>query len=169
MPDFALVSPDVEYVLATSRIRILRPHVQAEFGVATGFRQISCFVDTGAPLSILSRGLIALLGAVPRPVSVPDPFARFVGGRPAGDVPAASLLSWEGVACELLEVDLILMNSAGHVTGPLTVLAKVPLTARPHYFNDLFAILGMHFLAANAATLILNTSPWGIAGTLTIP
>jgi hypothetical protein len=55
MPSFALWSPDVEYGLTATRVRILRPYVRADVGLATGFRHFTCFLDTGAPISIVSR------------------------------------------------------------------------------------------------------------------
>jgi hypothetical protein len=64
---------------------------------------------------------------------------------------------------------MTLSNQDGVAAGPLAVRAKVPLSPRTGYFDDLFVILGMEFLSSHGGSVTLQVEPWGMSGTLVLP
>jgi hypothetical protein len=168
MPRFALSFQAFDYEIApASRLLMLRPVIEARL-TQTG-QQPHCFVDTGAALSVVSRSVAQTLPWTPRPVAN-DPIPRLRNGvLTPPPTPAAELLTWEGLPCELGELNVTLRNPrTGDLSSPLRLVAKF-VQQPSRYFNNLFVILGMVFLLDNGVKLHVQGMPWGATGHLDVP
>lgn len=166
MPRFRLSFPHVEYDVGSERLLILRPSIRAAIG-GTDLTPY-CFVDTGAPLSVVSYGVGRHLPWTPIPIAN-DPLPKYEAGVLSGTVSAADLLTWEGLRCEFGYTEVSLRDLRTGVTaGPLTLRAKFLQTPSRH-FADLFVLLGMAFLADNQGSLSVAATPFAATGHLDLP
>jgi hypothetical protein len=167
MPRYGLTIAPYQYEVAPGvLLPMLRPSVSAEVaGLAV---RPNCFLDTGAPLSVVSHTVGRLLRYTRVPVTN-NPIPKFAHGQRLPPARADELLVWEGLPCELGVVSVSLRNvTSGETSGSLRLLAKFVLTPS-RYANDAFVILGMAFLADNGAALRIDGQPWGAAGHLDVP
>lgn len=165
MPDIALDFRTVQYVTDLGiAVSAMRAFVGVEFPTQTGTTvDYDCFVDIGAPFSVLPYSLwhdrrvqwrklgsiLTLVGSSPRPV--PD------------------ALEWQGAPCDLGETEVYLIDTVSRVqTGPHRVVGKF---VRQRMRSDLefAAILGVNFEIDNNIQLVLPGPAGGASGHLSVP
>lgn len=152
MPEIALDFRARDYVtdLGTA-VRSLRAFVTIEIGSVRPL----CFLDTGAPFSIVSHSVAQriawrLLGN-----------ALFHQGKPAP-------LDWQRVPCDFGETDLVVLDPFGTSrTAACRLVGKFAKARHPVLEN--YVLLGMNFLLDNNLTLTLHGTPEMPQGLLSVP
>ena len=171
MPWFALRSEQIEYEIAPGRrLSSFRATVEVRVAGRPWLRPY-CFVDTGAPFSVVSQTVAAALAQHTTWIPVPPgPVPRFVNGLPIAPAPLNPLLTWwdplaqVAIPCRLAEIAVSFSGSnPPRQSDPVTMTAKV-LQTRAAPYNDQFILIGLDLLAANCGQLHIDGQPWGIGG-----
>jgi hypothetical protein len=143
----------------TRTIPLARPYLVIDLGAGRVSPQY-CFVDTGAPVSVVSYSIRRLLHY--RPISLDR---RTLGSNHAAGA------TFQGAATDFGTADLRLVDLRTQQRGTYAVEGK--FLRRPTTFSrDMFVILGMNFFLAHDATFEFSRSPvqpWNLAGTVTLP
>ncbi|AWM39738.1 hypothetical protein GobsT_19010 [Gemmata obscuriglobus] len=170
MPWFALQPDVIEYqTVSWGPLVATRPTLRVELAGARGLQPYT-FLDTGAPVSVVSQAVAIGIGAALRPIAVPNPVPRVQHGRPIPAEPATRFLTWRDpfanidIPCRLAEFDVQLRDRhTGATSGPLTMVAKV-LQAPAQAYSGYFVLIGLHLLLANAGQLHLEGQQWNLGG-----
>lgn len=152
MPDIPLDFRARDYVtdLGTA-VRSLRAFVTIEIG---SLRPL-CFLDTGAPFSIVSYSVARqirwkLLGS-----------ELFYERKP---VP----LDWQGILCDFGETEIVFVAPFENLrTAACRLVGKFAKARHPVLEN--YVLLGMNFLPDNDIDLLLRSTPEGLNGLLSVP
>ena len=169
MPRISLNLTRHEYNIGTGLPPIIayRPCIRLEWTMSQ-FLRPTCFIDSGAPISIVSYSVARMIPY--RRVKIsndPIPMQDHLGN--ASFVSRVGFEFWEGLPAELGEIDTSVFDSQSQMRyGPYRLLAKFVKQPSPFY-NDLFVILGMSFLAENNGKLEISGSPWNMTGSLELP
>ena len=152
------------YDLGSGLLRTLtRPHLRlVPPGRVLG--GLACFLDTGASLSVVSRGAAHLF-----PAAAPPPGPNVTPPRVGLPKPVGPL-TFQGQPCRLGCTRGVLLDAAARRQSlPLQITGKFLTAAMPHLHNDLFVILGTLFLQENDSRLDLLGSWYGASGSVTVP
>jgi hypothetical protein len=118
-----------------------------------------CFVDTGAPVSVVSYSVRRGLNYRP------------IAGIRAASGPNVPAFRFQGVDCDFGVGDLQIVDSRARLRGIYAIEGK--FLRRPTRFNqDVFVILGMSFFLNNGGTFEFSRTPaqpWNLTGTVTLP
>lgn len=135
-------------VPAHGQLIAARPYVDVLFG---GWRT-ACFLDTGAPLSVVTHDLTRKAPWIPWP----GPY-RGAAHRPFSPI-------WEGLPCVFGEAFIALFDPNRRGAFRMCrLVAKFVQQPHPRISNQI--LLGLNFLTDNAATLELTGTP-ALAGEL---
>jgi hypothetical protein len=171
MPWFALRPERIEYEIAPGR-RITSHRATVEVRVAGApWLRLYCFVDTGAPFSVVSQTVASALASHLTWLPVPSgPVPRFANGQSIPPAPLNPLLTWWdplaqlAIPCRLGELIISFSGlNPPRQSDPVTMVAKV-LQARAAPYNDQFVLVGLGLLAANSGRLAIDGQPWGLGG-----
>ena len=152
MSDFPVDVRAKNYVTEKgSFARSLRPFAVIEAGPV----RPACFVDTGAPFSIVT-------------VTV----AQRIRWQPLGAAFVAqgisSPIDWQGIPCDFGETNITLHDPATATRSrPLRLAGKFARARHP--VLEGFVILGMNFLADNSIDFVLHGVPGSASGMLSVP
>jgi hypothetical protein len=162
--DFALNCSARTYDLGTGLLRTLtRPHLRL-VPPGTVLGGLTCFVDTGTTLSVVSWGAARLFPAVAPPPAPAVTPPRLGTPRPVGP------LSFQGRSCHLGHTRGVVLDAGRRRQSlPLHITAKFVSAPMPHLHNDLFVILGTLFLQENDCRLDLLGAWYGASGTVSAP
>lgn len=152
MPSISLDFRTRDYVTDFGvRLRSVRPFVGAQLGSVRPL----CFVDTGAPLSIVS-------------FSVAQQIRWKLQGRQLTFQGSAVSLDWQGIPCELGEAMLVLQDRPHNLqTGPCKLIGKFAKSVHPSLEG--YVILGMNFLKDNGIDLEIHARAAFFVGALLVP
>ncbi len=123
-----------------------RPVITAQFPTHAGFLPRRCIIDTGAPLSI-----------VPYDVWQVRKLKWLATSKNLGGRGGPTVMMWQGVACELGEMQIDL-------AGPRLLVAKFALQPTPPFD----VILGMNFFADNDLELNVKHGTTGFSGMIVV-
>lgn len=140
-------------ILVPSHGRLIaaRPYLDVLFGP----RGADCYLDTGAPLSVVTHDLARGVPWTPWP----GPYHNPAGG--------AVSIAWDGLPCVLGEAPIALLDPGR--PGAYRVCRLVgKFVQQPHPRLSNLVLLGLNFLTDNAATLEVTGSPI-LAGELRFP
>ncbi len=152
MPDIPLDFRAKDYVtdLGTA-VRSLRAFVTIQIGPLRPL----CFLDTGAPFSIVSYAVAQQIRWKRLGSSL------FHQGKP---VP----LDWQGIPCDFGEAEIVLIHPSGNErTAVCRLIGKFAKARHPALEN--YVLLGMNFLPDNNINLTLRSTPGALQGLLSIP
>lgn len=152
MPDFPVDVRAKDYATEQGiSARSLRPFAVIEAGPV----RPACFVDTGAPFSIVSFSV-----------------ARRIRWQPLGSAFVAqgisSPIDWQGIPCDFGETIITLHDPATATRSrSLRLVGKFARTRHPALEG--FVILGMNFLADNSIEFVLRGVLGSASGVLSVP
>jgi len=151
MPDMPLDFRVKDYVTDLgTRLRSLRAFVTIEIGCLRPL----CFLDTGAPFSIVSH-------------SVAQQSAWKLRGNSLLNQGQVAPLDWQGIACDVGETSVVLVHPSGTWrTAACRLVGKFAKTRHPALEN--YVLLGMNFLTDNRIDFVLRNKPSGLTGFLSV-
>jgi hypothetical protein len=131
-----------------------RPYVVVRF--ANPPLQPHCFLDTGAPFSV-----------VPHSIARQVPWSSL--GRSLTDRGRPVALDWQGLPCEMGEAAIHLGPPAGSVPQHFKLIGKFVLAPHPDPVADSQLLLGMNFLLDNGIDHAIEARSGTLTGRLSIP
>jgi hypothetical protein len=165
MPDIFLDLRRIDYLSdQNAPVSAWRAHAEVLFTTATGaLATFTCLVDTGAPFSVLPFSLWQSYNVQWNPLG--QQLSRQGGG------PALGVLKWQDVDCSLgvTHVHLSDPRTGTRTRRPFLVVAKFASQPSKHSQLEMFAVLGMNFLADNNLRLVLDGTGADLAGYLSVP
>jgi hypothetical protein len=168
MPNFALDVKLNQYDLGSGRIlHLTRPHVLL-VPRQRGLTRVTCFVDTGAALSVVSFGASTLFPPL-TPISVPSSIRLTTPTGRLVSVSAGHLLDWRGQNCRLAETEGEMLDRQSRTrSGPLRFIAKFVPAPFP-FENDQFVILGTQFMQERTAEFFFAGLSTSASGRVLLP
>jgi len=165
MPDIFLDLRHIDYISDQNvPVAAWRAHAEVLFTTATGaLANFSCIVDSGAPFSVLPFSLWQSYNVQWNRIG--KQLSRQGGG------PAPGALKWQDVDCSLgvTHVHLSDPQTGTRTSSPFLVVAKFGGQPSKHSHLEMFAVLGMNFLADNNLRLELDGTGVDLAGYLSVP